>query len=89
MVREDKGRRIRAILAVGSQDIGDAATLIPLDAGAEIVGCSSDHTVVDVTDTGKQWASGNTLSFRVRYGNMLCAFTGNHIHIEYHRDSEN
>ena len=44
VVREDKGRRLRAILAVGSQDISDASTLIPLDSSLEIVGCSSDHT---------------------------------------------
>lgn len=84
VVREDKGRRIRAILAVGSQDIGDAGTLIPTDAGAEIVGCSSDHTIVDVTDTGREWKSGDTLTFKVRYGNMLYGFSGDHIHIEFH-----
>ena len=86
VVRENKGRRIRAILALGSQDIGNAATLIPLDKGVEIVGCSSDHTVVDVTDSGKHWKSGDTLTFQVRYGNMLYAFTGDHINIEYIHD---
>ena len=79
----DKGRRMRAILALGSQDISDAKTLIPLEEGVEIIGCSSDHTIVDVTDTGKQWRSGDTLTFKVRYSNMLYAFTGDHITIEY------
>ena len=83
VVREDKGRRLRAILALGSQDVGDATTLIPEEAGVEIVGCSSDHTVVDVTDTGKTWRSGDTLTFRMRYAHVLYAFSGDHVAIEY------
>ena len=86
VVREDKGRRMRAILAVGSQDIGDAMLLAPLEPGLEIVGSSSDHTIVDVTDSGKEWKSGDTITFQVRYGNMLYAFTGSHVNIEYHFD---
>ena len=84
--REDKGRRMRAILALGSQDVGDASTLIPVEEGVEIVGCSSDHTIVDVTDSPKSWKSGDTVSFKLRYGHMLSAFTGKHIDVEYHYD---
>ena len=87
VVREDKGRRLRAILALGSQDVGDAATLIPVDDGVEVVGCSSDHTIVDVTDSGRNWRSGDTLTFKVRYANMLYAFTGDHIQIKYIYDA--
>ena len=87
VVREDKGRRLRAILAIGSQDVGDAATMIPLDEGVEMVGCSSDHTIVDVTDTGREWKSGDTLTFKVRYANMLYAFTGDHVNVEYYYDT--
>ena len=83
----DKGRRIRAILALGSQDVGDSGTLIPLDKGIEIVGCSSDHTIVDVTDSEKVWKSGDTLAFKARYANMLYAFTGSHVAIAYRHDA--
>ena len=86
ITREDKGRRLRAILALGSQDVSDAVTLIPLDDGVEVVGCSSDHTIVDVTDTGRAWKSGDTLTFRVRYSNMLYAFSGDHVTVEYRFD---
>ena len=84
VVREDKGRRMRAILALGSQDISNASTLIPVDEGIEIVGCSSDHTIVDVTDSSRTLHSGDTLTFQVRYANMLYAFSGNHVRIAYH-----
>ena len=88
ITREDKGRRMRAILALGSQDVGDAVTMIPLETGIEIVGCSSDHTIVDVTDTGKDWHSGDTLTFKVRYSNMLYAFSGRHVRVEYCVDDQ-
>ena len=79
---------MRAILALGSQDVSDAGTLIPELPGVEVVGCSSDHTIVDVTDTGREWRSGDTLSFKVRYANMLYAFTGDHIAVEYRDDAQ-
>jgi len=85
--RENKGRRMRAILALGSQDVGDASTLIPLDSGVEVVGCSSDHTIVDVTESGKAWKSGDVLTFQMRYTNMLCAFSGNHVDVAYVQDT--
>ena len=88
VVREDKGRRLRAILAVGSQDIGDAMLLSPLEPGVEIVGSSSDHTIVDVTDSEKDWKTGDTITFQVRYVNMLYAFTGDHVSIAYYFDEK-
>lgn len=77
--QEDRGLRLRAILALGSQDIGDAAMLTPLDEGVEIVGCSSDHTVVDVTDHPGALSYGDTLSFAMGYSPMLYAFSGKHV----------
>ena len=79
----DKGRRKRAILALGSQDIMDATTMIPLDKGVEIIGCSSDHTIVDVTDSEREFKWGDTLSFKIRYSNMLYAFSGEHVTVEF------
>ena len=79
----DRGRRKRAILAIGSQDIMDASTMIPLDKGVEIIGCSSDHTIVDITDSDRELKWGDTLSFKIRYSNMLYAFSGDHVTIEF------
>ena len=45
----DRGVRRRAILALGEIDL-DTASLKPLRAGVEVVGSSSDHFVLDVTD---------------------------------------
>lgn len=79
----DKGKRLRAILAIGGQDIGDYTNLIPTDVGVEIVGGSSDHTIVDLTDSGREWRTGDTVTFAVKYAAMLYAFSGKHVAVEY------
>ena len=81
--REDKGRRLRAVAALGEQDVGGADQLIPLDEGVEIVGASSDHLVLDVTDSPRQWHSGDTAAFALRYMAMLRTFTGSHVSVKY------
>ena len=83
VVTEDKGIRLRAIAAVGGQDIGDALNLIPLDEGVKVVGGSSDHSVLDVTDSPRPFAVGDVLSFRLRYPAALAAFSTRHVAIRY------
>ena len=80
---EDKGRRLRAILALGEQDIVDYKYLLPTEAGIEVVGGSSDHTIVDLTDSEKKWSVGDTITFHLKYAAMLHAFSGKHVAIEY------
>ena len=78
---EDRGIRRRALVALGSQDIGDPKQLIPLDEGMEIVGGSSDHTIVDVTECGKELLPGDTISFRAFYMPLLYCFATRHVNI--------
>jgi hypothetical protein len=42
---------------------------------------------VDVTDSDKMWESGDALTFKTRYANMLYAFSGNHVDVEYKYDA--
>ena len=39
-----------------------------------------------VTDSGIVRKSGDTLTFKVRYSNMLYAFSGRHVTIAYHSE---
>jgi predicted amino acid racemase len=70
---EDRGVRRRALLAVGAFDIGGADKLVPLDEGAMILGCSSDHMIVDVEDSSQEYRVGDAMSFRMMYQSMLFA----------------
>ncbi len=81
-----RGVRTRALLACGSQDLGDATKLIPLEDGIEVVGCSSDHTALDVTELKRELKPGDTVAFRSPYMPLLYAFSTRHIEIEYLQD---
>lgn len=73
----DKGEHFRAILSVGRQDVAiDGIT--PIDKGVEIIGASSDHLIVDVTQAGPL-KIGDTLAFSLNYGAMLSAFTSKYV----------
>ncbi len=71
---EDKGMRLRGILAAGEQDIYPGG-LVPIEAGVEIIGASSDHLLVDLTECRQELKIGTPLSFTVAYGSLLRAMT--------------
>lgn len=70
---EDKGVRRRALLAAGKQDFGDHEKLLPVMEGVQVVGSSSDHLIVDITDLneGKRLEVGDILEFELFYQAML------------------
>lgn len=80
--REDRGTRCRAIVALGSQDIGDCTQLVPLDSCIEVMAGSSDHTVLDVTESDRAWEAGDTMAFRLYYMALLYTFSTKHVTIE-------
>lgn len=63
----DKGRRRRAIVAAGRQDLV-IESLVPHRPGVTIVGASSDHLVLDVTEADPAVRLGEELAFRPLYG---------------------
>jgi predicted amino acid racemase len=63
----DLGPRRRAILALGRQDL-QIESLVPNRPGISIIGASSDHLVLDVTQASPAVCLGEELSFRPLYG---------------------
>ena len=72
----DKGDRLRAIAAVGQQDI-DCGGLTPLQKGMEVVGASSDHLILDATQCPAR--VGDVVRFRLDYSAALRAFTSPYV----------
>ncbi|MGI6204431.1 MAG: alanine racemase [Anaerovoracaceae bacterium] len=68
---EDRGIRKKALLAAGNADYGYYDKIYPLDKGIEVLGASSDHTVLDVTDASRDIKTGDTLLFDLEYATML------------------
>lgn len=77
-VFEDKGKRLKAILAIGEQDISSDG-LIPLDDKIEVLHSSSDHTIVDLTESDNDYKLGDTIKFRMSYGCLLKAITSKYV----------
>ncbi|MFW5856051.1 MAG: alanine/ornithine racemase family PLP-dependent enzyme [Bacillota bacterium] len=79
---EDKGIRKRAILAIGRQDV-KVDGLTPLISGAEIIGASSDHLLLDVTEVEKDLTIGDKIDFSLDYGAMLALMTSPYVEKKY------
>lgn len=75
---EDKGERVKAILAIGEQDI-DPKGMFPTDEKIKILHASSDHTIIDLTETVKKYKVGDILRFRLNYSATLRAMTSEYV----------
>lgn len=79
---EDKGIRKRAICAIGRQDT-DSKFLYPEDEEIEILGSSSDHLMLDITDCGNHYCVGDRVSFILDYMSLLKGMTSIHVMKKY------
>ncbi len=75
---EDKGIRKRMIAAIGKQD-ADFDTLIPQDSGVTILGGSSDHLILDGTDSEIDYKVGDKIRFNLSYGGILRTMTSEYV----------
>ncbi len=74
----DQGIRRRAILAVGRQDV-HPENLTPLEAGLHILGASSDHLIMDISDSDTPYKVGDQVAFRPTYAGMLQLMTSPYV----------
>lgn len=79
----DKSIRKRAIIAVGKQDIGGHNKIISLDKQIDIIGGSSDHTLLDITDCDKHYQVGNILSFHLMYEALLMSTQSEYVELKF------
>ncbi|MBQ4649490.1 MAG: alanine/ornithine racemase family PLP-dependent enzyme [Firmicutes bacterium] len=67
----DRGIRRRALLGIGKVDYGSPDDLCPMEKGIEVLGASSDHTIIDVENAEKDWKVGDVMEFDVCYANLV------------------
>ena len=79
----DRGMRRRALLAMGKVDYGDPAELLPLEKGIEVLGASSDHTIIDVEDAEKDWKVGDIMEFDICYATIVYLTNCRNVNIAY------
>lgn len=74
----DEGIRNRAILALGKQDVVIEG-IIPVDETISILGASSDHLIVDITNSSRKIEVGDVVGFQVTYPGLLSASQSRYI----------
>ena len=79
----DRGLRRRALLAMGKVDYGDPSELLPLEKGIEVLGASSDHTIIDVEDAEKDWKVGDIMEFDICYATIVYLTNCRNVNIAY------
>lgn len=77
-VFEDKGDMLRAILNIGREDI-DIEGITPLDPRISILGASSDHLLLDVTQAGCDITLGDRIEFTANYSALLAGMTSSYV----------
>ena len=78
-VFEDKGIIKRAIVAAGKQDV-KVDGLTPLDEKLSILGASSDHMIIDITDSKNDYKVGDHIEFLLDYGALLALSTSEFVY---------
>ncbi|MDR0909092.1 MAG: alanine/ornithine racemase family PLP-dependent enzyme [Spirochaetaceae bacterium] len=79
---EDKGPMRRAILAIGKQDV-DPDFIKASDPNIEVLHASSDHLILDVTQSKEHYKVGDIISFTLGYSALLRLFTSQYVDRAY------
>ena len=74
----DRGTRRRAICAIGKQDVAPES-IVPDDGDIVILGASSDHLILDVTQCKRAYHMGDSVSFRLTYAGILSCMTSEYV----------
>lgn len=80
----DKGVRKRAILALGKQDV-NIEGIFPLNEDIKIMGASSDHLILDITDCQEEIRVGDNVEFSLSYSGVLSVSDSNYVEKKFKR----
>ncbi|WP_434512024.1 alanine racemase [Desulfitobacterium sp. AusDCA] len=81
---KDVGIRKRAIVELGKQDVYMEG-IFPLDQTMRILGASSDHTIVDITDSEQEIKVGDEIVFGLTYPGLLSASDSRYVKKQFKR----
>lgn len=77
-VFEDRGDRLRGILNIGREDVV-VEGLEPTKPGIAVLGASSDHLVVDLSDVDSPPSVGDQITFQMDYAALLATMTSEYV----------
>jgi len=79
----DRGIRKRALLGIGKVDYASIDEIFPMEEGVEILGASSDHTILDIEDSPREWKVGDIVEFEINYASLVFLTNTRNVHIVY------
>lgn len=82
-VYEDRGIRKRALLGFGKVDYGSIEEIFPRDKGVEVLGASSDHTILDVEDAEREYKPGDVIAFDINYASLVYVTNCRNVNVEF------
>lgn len=83
----DRGeKRLKAVCALGRQDF-DPETTVPADPGIILLGASSDHLMLDLTDAAGTYRLGDPVTLQLGYFSTMRAFTSAYVAKTYTDES--
>ena len=82
-VYEDRGIRKRAIIGIGKLDCGEPYDIPNEDPEIEVLGASSDHTILDVEDYGRDLKAGDIIELRIKYAQLMYMTSRNDVYVKY------
>ena len=75
----DRGpKRLKAVCALGKQDF-DPETTVPADPKMILLGASSDHLMLDLTDAEGEFHVGDPITLQLGYFSTMRAFTSGYV----------
>ena len=75
----DRGpKRLKAVCALGKQDF-DPETTVPADPKMILLGASSDHLMLDLTDADGEFHVGDPITLQLGYFSTMRAFTSDFV----------
>jgi predicted amino acid racemase len=80
-VYEDRGIRKKALLGLGKVDVAYPDMIYPRDKGVEILGASSDHMILDLTEAEQTYRVGDIVEFDLCYATVCFATNSPNVRI--------
>ena len=77
----DKGLRKKALLALGKVDYAFPDMIYPMEEGVEVMGASSDHTIVDIEEAKRDIKVGDIMEFTLCYATIVYATNSPNVRI--------
>ncbi len=74
---KNEGTMRRALLACGTQDV-EYRYLVPVDENIEIIGASSDHTIINLHGSD-DYEVGDVVTFKLKYHALLHLYTSRYV----------